>query len=42
MKNLIEAINEELIIEAAAKNVHMPRKGSTIYVLKKVNLKLYH
>lgn len=35
MKNLIEAINEELIVEAAAKNVHMPRKGSTIYVLKK-------
>ena len=34
MKNLIEAINEELIVEAAAKNVHMPRKGSTVYLLK--------
>ncbi len=35
MKNLQEKISEGLIVEAAAKNVHMPRKGSTIYVLKK-------
>ena len=34
MKNLIESINEELIIEVATKNVHMPRKGSTVYLLK--------
>ena len=34
MKNLIEVINEELIVESAAKNVHMPRKGSTVYLLK--------
>lgn len=25
----------EIIVEAAAKNVHNPRKGSTIYILKK-------
>lgn len=24
----------EIIVEAAAKNVHMPRKGSTVYLLK--------
>jgi len=36
MKNLQEIVNASSIInEAAAKNVHMPRKGSTIYVLKK-------
>lgn len=35
MKNLQSKISEGLIIEAAAKNVHSPRKGSTIYVLKK-------
>lgn len=35
MKNLIETINEGFIVEAAAKNVHNPRKGSTIYVMKK-------
>jgi len=34
MKNLQEKINENLIVEAAAKNVHNPRKGSTIYLLK--------
>jgi len=34
MKNLNEKINEGLITEAAAKNVHNPRKGSTIYLLK--------
>lgn len=27
-------INNEVIMEAAAKNVHNPRKGSTIYLLK--------
>ena len=34
MKNLKEIINETLVTEAAAKNVHMPRKGSTVYLLK--------
>ena len=34
MKNLIETINEGFIVEAAAKNVHNPRKGSTVYLLK--------
>ena len=34
MKNLQEKISEGLIIEGAAKNVHNPRKGSTIYLLK--------
>ena len=34
MKNLNEKISENLIVEAAAKNVHNPRKGSTVYLLK--------
>ena len=34
MKNLQEKITEGLIIEAAAKNVHNPRKGSTLWFLK--------
>ena len=34
MKNLQEKITEGLIVEAAAKNVHNPRKGSTVYLLK--------
>ena len=36
MKNFKDILLDEAFInEAAAKNVHMPRKGSTIYVLKK-------
>lgn len=34
MKNLQEKITEGLIVEAVAKNVHNPRKGSTVYLLK--------
>lgn len=34
MKNLIDKISENFILESAAKNVHNPRKGSTIYLLK--------
>lgn len=34
MKNLQDKIFEGLIVEAAAKNVHNPRKGSTLWVLK--------
>lgn len=34
MKTLNEKINENLIVEANAKNVHCPRKGTTIYLLK--------
>ena len=34
MKNLNEKISENLIVESNAKNVHNPRKGSTIYLLK--------
>ncbi len=34
MKNLIDKINENYIVEAAAKNVHNPRKGSTLWILK--------
>ena len=34
MKNLNEKINEGLIFEANAKNVHCPRKGNTVYLLK--------
>jgi len=34
MKNLQDKISEGLIVEAAAKNVHNPRKGSTVYLLK--------
>lgn len=34
MKNLNEKINESLIVEANAKNVHCPRKGNTVYLLK--------
>ena len=32
MKNLSEKINEGLIFESAAKDVKIPRKGSTIYI----------
>lgn len=35
MKNLQDVINESIITEAAAKNIHNPRKGSTVYLLKK-------
>ena len=34
MKDLKELILEGLVLEAAAKNVHQPRKGSTLYILK--------
>lgn len=34
MKNLSEIINEGMIVESAAKDVKIPRKGSTIYLLK--------
>jgi len=34
MKNLSEIINEGMITESAAKDVKIPRKGSTIYILK--------
>ena len=34
MKNLNELINEQLINEAAWKDLRNPRKGSTVYVLK--------
>lgn len=34
MKNLNEKISENLIVESNAKNVHNPRKGSTVYLLK--------
>lgn len=34
MKNLNEKINERLILESAAKDIKIPRKGSTIYLLK--------
>lgn len=34
MKNLQEKIIEGLIVESVAKNVHNPRKGSTLWVLK--------
>lgn len=34
MKTLQEHLSENLVMEAAAKNVHLPRKGSTVYVLK--------
>lgn len=34
MKNLQEQISEGLILESAAKDVKIPRKGSTIYLLK--------
>ena len=34
MKNLQEKINEGLITESNAKNVHWPRKGSTLWLLK--------
>jgi hypothetical protein len=34
MKTLQEHISENLITEAAAKNAHLPRKGSTVYILK--------
>ena len=34
MKNLKEIISENLIFESAAKDIKIPRKGSTIYLLK--------
>lgn len=34
MKTLQEHLTENLITEAAAKNAHLPRKGSTVYILK--------
>jgi len=34
MKNLVEIINEGMILESAAKDVKIPRKGSTVYILK--------
>ena len=34
MKNLNEKINENLVLEANAKNIHCPRKGTTVYLLK--------
>ena len=34
MKTLQEHLSENLVMEAAAKNVHLPRKGSTVYILK--------
>ena len=34
MKNLNEKINEGLIVESAAKDIKIPRKGSTVYLLK--------
>ena len=34
MKTLQEHLSENLVMEAAAKNAHLPRKGSTLYILK--------
>lgn len=34
MKSLQEHITENMVMEAAAKNAHLPRKGSTVYILK--------
>ena len=34
MRDLVERINEGMIFESAAKDVKIPRKGSTIYILK--------
>lgn len=34
MKTLQDFVSENLVMEAAAKNAHLPRKGSTVYVLK--------
>ena len=34
MKTLQEHLSETIVMEAAAKNVHLPRKGSTVYILK--------
>lgn len=34
MKTLQEHLSENLVMEAAAKNAHLPRKGSTVYILK--------
>lgn len=31
MKTLQDFVSENLVMEAAAKNAHLPRKGSTIY-----------
>lgn len=39
MKTLNDKINECLILEAAAKNVHNPRKGSFLYFLKEGDTK---
>ena len=34
MKTLQEHLSENLVMEAAAKSAHLPRKGSTLYILK--------
>lgn len=34
MKTLQEHLSETIVMEAAAKNAHLPRKGSTVYILK--------
>ena len=34
MKTLQNFVSESLVNEAAAKNAHLPRKGSTVYILK--------
>ena len=41
MKTLNEKINEGLIVESAAKDLHKPRRGSTIYMMKKGETKSY-
>ena len=41
MKNLNEIISEGLILESAAKDLHKPRRGSTIYMMKKGETKSY-
>ena len=33
-ETLQERLSENMVMEAAAKNVHLPRKGSTVYILK--------
>lgn len=34
LNETLVTLNETLVTEAAAKNIHMPRKGSTVYLLK--------
>ena len=41
MKDLHEKINEGLIFESAAKDLHKPRRGSTIYMMKAGETKSY-